>query len=137
MIKFNTLWRWSKINTYLERFPLIKTPWFRVYLHKFLSADANRRPHDHPARFIAIGLWGGYVETQHLFTTSGSGFTESTMMREYDAPFIRSFTPNYIHKIASVRPNTWTLVIVFKPVRVWGFWGINGSFIEHKDYNDG
>ena len=33
-----------------------------LYLHHFVGSDWSRDPHDHPKRFISIGLWGSYIE---------------------------------------------------------------------------
>ncbi len=112
----------ERCPTYLYRWVILSTRWLGVYLHRFVGDDWSRDLHDHPKRFVSIGLAGGYTET----TPKGS--------REYRAPWIRSFPAEHIHRISLARyPECWTLVIVFRAVRPWGFWH-DGVWIPWKEY---
>jgi hypothetical protein len=74
----------------------------------------SRRP---PRDFISIGLWGKYREV----TPRGS--------RIFRAPWIRSFPATHIHRLEMIGGgDCWTLVIVLKAVRAWGFWTDAGWF---------
>ena len=122
------LFRLEEINggnvcpTYLYRWTLLKLPWFSVYLHHFVGDDWSRDLHDHPKRFISVGLWGRYVEE----TPSGE--------REYIAPWVRTFPAEHIHRIRLPKGGScWTLVTVLKAVRAWGFWHA-GKFVPWKQY---
>jgi hypothetical protein len=125
---FDRLFQVEEINgrmrcpTYLFRWTLWKAKNWSLYLHQFVGDDWSRDLHDHPKRFISIGLWGRYFEE----TPQGE--------REYVAPWIRSFPPTHIHRLRlqDGRP-CWTLVIVLKAVRPWGFWH-QGKFIGWREY---
>ena len=116
--------------TYLYRWIVWKkTKNLKIYLHHFVGDDWSLDLHDHPKRFISIGLWGWYVEQT-------PGDSEAHRIKKYNAPWIRSFPANHIHRLLVPSKNCWTLVIVLKPVRDWGFWH-KGQFIPFLDYVDG
>jgi len=100
----------GRCPTSMYRWFLLKTPWGKVYLHHFVGDNWTSDFHDHPKRFISIGLWGSYVEQ----TPRGS--------RIYRAPWIRTFPAHHIHNIVMGRSKScWTLVTVLKTIREWGF----------------
>lgn len=108
--------------TYLRRWTLFGWKHWKVYLHHFIGDDWSRDLHDHPKRFVSIGLWGGYIEE----TPRGR--------RHYRAPWVRSFPANHIHRIWLPPGGTcWTLVIVGKWERDWGFWH-KGHWIHWRRY---
>jgi hypothetical protein len=114
----------SRCPTYLYRWTLLSTPWFKVYLHRFVADDWSKDLHDHPKRFITIGLWGRYLES----TPAGCRF--------WRAPWFRSFPAEHQHRIAILNGETcWTMAIVFKTVRKWGFWA-DGKWIHWREYVD-
>jgi len=95
-----------------------------AYLNHFVDSDGNPDLHDHPRRLISIGLWGWYLEQTPERT------------RKYSAPWIRTFPATHIHRILVPSKNCWTLIIVFKTVREWGFWHL-GQFIPWHSYSGG
>jgi hypothetical protein len=118
----------ERCPTYLYRWTVFQPPWtwlkgFGVYVHHFVADDWSHDMHDHPKRFISIGLKGGYLER----TPSG--------LRVFQAPWIRSFPATHIHRISMTEPwnECWTLVIVLRAVRPWGFWHF-GEFIPWRQY---
>lgn len=127
----NLLNRWfrrEEINgaercpTYLFRWTLFYCRWFGVYVHRFVGDDWSRDLHDHPKRFISIGLKGKYIEE----TPHGE--------RLFKAPWFRSFPAQHIHRLRLIDgAECWTLVIVLKAVRPWGFWHL-GQFIPWREY---
>lgn len=130
----------NRCPTYLYRYFVAKTRWFNVYLHHFVGDDWSRDLHDHPKRFISIGLKGGYVEWTPDSTIVGLG----EKFEIFNAPWIRSFPADHIHRLAMIRSGgrggstekfheCWTLVITLKAVRPWGFWH-NGQFIGWRQY---
>lgn len=128
---FDRIFQLEEINggkrcpTYLYRWTMLATRWFSVYLHHFVGDDWSRDMHDHPKRFISIGLRGRYVEE----TPSGE--------RTFRAPWVRSFPAEHIHRLRLIdRRPCWTLVIVLKPVRHWGFWHL-GKWIHWREYVKG
>lgn len=107
---------------YLHRWQLLHRRMFSVYLHKFVADDPCLELHDHPKRFISIGLSGGYIE-------ESPGGT-----RVYRAPWIRTFPAEHCHRIRLVDGQPcWTLVIVLWTVRPWGFIH-EGRWIPWRQY---
>jgi hypothetical protein len=52
----------ERCETYLWRWTVAKWRGRGIYLHHFVGDDWSRDLHDHPKRFISIGLWGWYIE---------------------------------------------------------------------------
>jgi hypothetical protein len=113
----------NRCPTYLYRWTILKW-WGKrgLYIHHFVGDDWSLDLHDHPKRFISIGLWGWYIEE-----------TPSNPDRKYHAPWIRSFPATHIHRLRCPSKNCWTLVLVLKAQRNWGFWHL-GRFIGFKEY---
>lgn len=120
--------------TYMYRWTLFG--WkgrFNVYLHHFAGDDWSRDLHDHPKRFVSIGLWGWYIEQ----TPCKLNPSCNCQLKVYRSPWIRTFPAEHIHRITVPEKNCWgTLVIVLKPVREWGFWHV-GNFIPWRRYVEG
>jgi hypothetical protein len=113
----------ERCPTYLFRWTILKFRGRGIYLHHFVGDDWSLDLHDHPKRFISIGLKGWYREE-----------TPSSQC-EYHAPWLRTFAAEHIHRLTVPSKNCWTLVIVLKPVRSWGFWHA-GKFIGWREYVD-
>lgn len=121
----------ERCPTYLWRWTILK--WrgkFSLYLHHFVGDDWSLDLHDHPKRFISVGLWGWYLEE------TPTGNYQVSRVKKYRAPWIRTFPATHIHRITVPSKNCWTLVAVLKPVRDWGFWHV-GRFIPWKRYVEG
>jgi hypothetical protein len=111
---------------YLRRWTLFNLFGIAVYLHQFLGDDWAIDPHDHPRRFISIGLKGWYFEEVHHSLGVTSKF--------YKAPWLRSFPAEHVHRIrAKDCGNCWTLVIVLPKSRAWGFIQ-DGKWIPFREY---
>lgn len=110
-----------RCHTYLYRWTLGSFSWGKIYLHKFVGDDWSLDLHDHPKRFISIGLKGSYLEENE----AGK--------KKYSAPWIRSFPAQHKHRISTPWGTCWTFVIVLRTVRNWGFWH-EGEFIVWNDY---
>lgn len=111
---------WGFQSPYLLRWDVLRLFGFVVKFHVFMRSD-NDVLHDHPARFISIGLAGRYVEV-----------TSDGKLKEYRAPWIRTFPANYAHKLLIERPCL-TLCIVFPKSRAWGFHCPNG-WVSFKQF---
>lgn len=101
-------------SPYLNRWVLLRFPFklFSVYLHHFVGNDWSRDLHDHPRKFISIGIWGRYVEE-----------TPGGVFQLWKAPWIRMFSEKHIHRIKLVPSYTcWTIVIALRVTTRWGFW---------------
>lgn len=99
---------WGMQSPYLIRWDVVRLWGFVIKFHVFMRSDSDP-VHDHPARFISVGLAGRYTEVAADGTT-----------REYRAPWIRTFPAVHAHKLLIDRPCL-TLCIVFPKTRVWGF----------------
>ena len=128
----------ERCPTYLYRWTVAKWRGRGIYLHHFVGDDWSRDLHDHPKRFISIGLKGGYVEWVPCTKCEPPCCFEN--QRVYNAPWIRTFPAEHIHRLTMFREHPtgsvkdcWTLVIVLKPVRQWGFWHL-GKFIGWREY---
>jgi len=110
---------------YLRRYYLVQTRWGSVYLHEIMRSDEDRDLHDHPWNFVSLVLRRGY--TEHLLGghTRYCGFSRVIFHRAEDA-----------HKVElSGTGTTWTLVIVGRKRRDWGFVTSNG-WVQHEQYFD-
>ena len=112
----------GRCATYLYRWTLCATRWGKLYLHHFVGNDWSGDLHDHPKRFVSIGLRVSYIEQ------SLDGF------RLWRAPWIRSFGATHRHRLYA--SDCWTLVWVGRPVREWGFWQ-EGHWIHWSEYVSG
>jgi len=90
------------------RYLLLRTPLFSVYLHNFLRSDNDRHCHDHPWSFLSLILTGSYVE--HTLTAT----------KLYRAGAIRYRPAEWLHWVEVARP-MWTLIVVSRKRREWGF----------------
>lgn len=114
----------NRCPTYLWRWHVASALGCRLYLHRFTGDDWSEDFHDHPKRFISIGLWGSYLE----LTPTGE--------RRFRAPWVRSFPATHQHRILVRGGECWTLVLVLKTVREWGFWH-EGRWIQWHEYTRG
>lgn len=112
----------------MVKWTLLSTRVGMVFLHKFNGPDWTRDPHDHPAFFISIGLWGAYVET--VYDREGRVLYD----RKWRAPWVRMFPAQHIHRTSWVSPRgAYTLCITGRWVHNWGF-VMNRRSIAWRDY---
>ena len=114
----------NRCPTYLYRWVLATLFGYKVYLHHFVGDDWSLDLHDHPKRFVSIGIKGWYLEQ----TPVGR--------RKFSAPWFRTFPANHRHRITTPSKSCWTIVIVGRVTRAWGFWH-NGAWIHWRDYVSG
>lgn len=119
----------------LRRWTLFRLPGGRaLYLHHFRCSDA-RSMHDHPKRFVTIGLKGGYVEESlvqfPLLQTCWTG----RVRQRFVAPWIRAFGAHHIHRTRVSPRGCWTLAYVGPRVREWGFVH-RGRWIHWKRFRE-
>jgi len=113
----------GKCNTYLYRWHLAGDK-VKVYLHHFVGDDWSLDLHDHPKRFVSIGLKGDYFEQ------TGDG----SRVAWFRAPWLRTFPPTHAHRIFLDGRDCWTLVFVGPPRRNWGFWHLGRQFVPWREY---
>ncbi len=130
----------NRCPTYLYRWTIFKWGKRGIYLHHFVADDWSLDLHDHPQRFLSIGLRGSYIEYTPDCDIVGLG----EKFEIFKAPWIRSFPANHIHRLVMVRSggangttekihDCWTLVFVGDATRQWGFWH-EGRFIGWREY---
>lgn len=119
----------GRCPTYMYRWTLGHIGPVKFYVHRFVGDDWSRDLHDHPKRFISIGLWGSYWEQVPA--------TEPDLKRwlHYVAPWFRTFKPVHQHRIECYQ-GCWTLVIVGPTKREWGFWP-EGRFVHWREFVTG
>lgn len=126
--RYETMDGAGQCPTYLERWTLVNRLGLGIYLHHFLADDWALDPHDHPRRFISIGLRGWYWED--VYDHEGR-LMNST---QYVAPWCRSFPADHVHRIrAQESANCWTLVLVMPKSRDWGFIR-DGKWMPFREY---
>ena len=109
-----------------------------LYLHHFIGSDWSRDLHDHPKRFISIGLWGSYIEETPVRFAGTDTQYAYTQQRTYRAPWIRSFPAEHIHRLIQPPGGTcWTLVFTGRETQAWGFYLPDGTWIEWMRYMRG
>lgn len=97
-------------SVYLRRWYLVSTPWFGVYLHHIVQPDPDRDLHDHPWDFVSVVLRGGYTEELPRCRT-----------RHWPAGTMHRMRAEDMHRICYGAPSTWTLLLVGRRRREWGF----------------
>lgn len=105
-------------NPMMERWRLIQTPWFGIYVHFIYREDIDPIPHDHPWTFWRLVVRGGYRER---YWTDPSK-SDHDRVRWHRRGALSRFPTEHGHWIDTVLPGTTSLVIVGRKCRVWGFW---------------
>lgn len=101
---------------YLERYLLARLGPLTVYLHRFVAPDGDEEVHDHPWRALSVVLAGGYFEERAAL--DGEAGLRVRLRRVRWANWI---TQQALHRIARIEPETWTLFIVGRRRKGWGF----------------
>lgn len=121
----------------LERYHLLRTPWFRVMFHVFHRSDADVELHDHPWSFLTIILKGGYTEVRPIaafrsmlkYERDGWQFTHpSVIERAICRPGMVLWRPHWwAHRVELERgQKSYSLVFAGPFVRSWGFFTADG-----------
>lgn len=106
---------------YLERYYMGTVFGRQLWLHRFLSSDGERHLHNHPWNATSIVLAGGYLEEL---------VGDCRYRLRWSAGKI---TMERLHRISSVDPGTWTLMIV-EPGRIpwWDFVDHDGKRVAMR-----
>lgn len=115
---------------YIERYHVLTLGKLTVLLHRYFSPDGDRHQHDHPHRLsLGIPLIGGYTDERLQALSPHGGLITTTRK-------IRPWRWNLMnwgsfHRVASVKPGTWTLFITWHRCKFWGFLerAVNGDGI--------
>lgn len=134
---------------YLVRLRILESPWFGIYLHRFNLPDPRPTLHDHPWNFRSLVLRGGYVEataysaarTDSRPVNSDPAWPATTYGEHGAWRTLRKGSVNRkraedVHTIVHLlRVPTWTLMLVGRRRRVWGYLDRDGTwtaFDEHR-----
>lgn len=105
----------------LVRYVLFRLPSIGVYLHKLCRSDHDRALHDHPWPFISVILRHGYTEV-HDQTIDGK-----TAMVYHKPGTVLVRPAEWRHRVIIGHGcPAWTLVIVGRRTRKWGFFTSTG-----------
>lgn len=110
---------------HFQRWRLLQTPWFGVYIHYIAESDKDKHPHSHPWDFITLILKGGYWES----LTIGPYDTWEILRKPFS---FAKRNHNQFHKISLLEP-TWSLVFVGQHKYEWGYLTENGV-IPNEEY---
>lgn len=104
---------------YLERYWLFSLFGITAYLHRFVAADIDEGPHDHPWPYaLSLILTGGYTEDRgHIHPKKGFAGREQ-QLKPWRINLIRGHD---FHRIKRAQPETWTLFIHTRSCQPWGF----------------
>lgn len=108
---------------YLVRLRIVQTPWFAVYLHRIGTPDSRPTLHDHPWNFAAFVLRGGYDECRDY---SGGRHR----IRRLNVKHAEDF--HWIDRLH--RTPTWTLLLVGRRRREWGYLDPDGSWTHFTQH---
>ena len=101
---------WKDIDETFVRYTLLKTPWFRVYLHNLIAVTPHPQCHNHPWSFVAFLLVGGYWE-----------YTAETNWK-LRLPGEVLFRPAWwTHNVVTNPDGMWSLVFTGPKRHEWGF----------------
>lgn len=119
---------------YLKRWYVVKSRFFRIYLHEFLRSDDDRALHDHPWVSCSILLHGEYLE--HLCGGRVEKRSSGDVIFRWPTSRHRiellGGGPTDCFSPAAPRP-AWTLFLTGPKVREWGFWCAQG-FVRWQDF---
>lgn len=99
---------WKELDETFIRYVLLKTPWFRVFLHKLNAPKWHPQEHDHPWNFVTIILKTGYWEKSR----------RGTFFRPAGTVLYRR--AEFAHNVVTVG-TAWSLVVTGRKRRDWGF----------------
>lgn len=105
-------------SRYLTRFPLLRTPWFSVYLHFLYGPDLGSCLHDHPWDFFSLVLRGWYWEQ---VPTDPDRPLADAKLRLVDLWNVKRATE--LHRIVALSECSpvITLIVTGRRRRGWGF----------------
>ena len=110
---------------YLERYYISTVFGYTFYLHRFVTGDGDRKPHDHPWNAWSLVLTGWYLErvVTAFDLTHIRGYRSNSRMLKRGR--FNRISSNKFHQIEKLRPNTWTLFCHGPREKGWGFLQIN------------
>lgn len=110
---------------HFQRWRIMETPLFNIYVHKIHKADEDRHLHNHPWNFAVLCIGGSYIEEAN---TKGFVFVKPWNFRYRGH---RAY-----HKILKiVKGPVITLVLTVGRKKLWGY-NVDGVFVDHETYRN-
>lgn len=113
---------------HFQRYRLLTTPWFTVYLHKIYKSDKDAHMHDHPFDFTSRILKGSYEEA---YAESPHWFSVRRRLLKKGDRIKHDHTD--VHKITVIDGPVWTFVVTGGKRYDWGYQTEIG-FMSHDKY---
>lgn len=113
---------------HFQRFRILQTPWFALFLHRISASDEDKHAHDHPWDFISFLLKGAYEETWFK-----SPHWSLPMHRTVKAGQLVKHDHSDAHKLTLVTPVVWSLVLTRGHDNPWGYQTDDG-WVSHDIY---
>jgi hypothetical protein len=114
---------------HFQRYRILSTSRFNIYLHRISKSDEDRHFHDHPFSFYSFLIKGSYIDR---FTYTPYHYVLHT--RTYKAGDIVEHDAEDAHSITLLTPVVWTLVLTGKRKRMWGYRISPEQWIDFKTY---
>jgi len=115
-------------EVFIRRIRLFQTPWCSVFIHEICTENRDVALHDHPWTFWSFMLWGGYSEVVHKYPNQPK--SKGRTHRRWSLHKLSLYST---HRIVSVKPHTWTLLVTGKRRQRWGFWLPEG-WMDFRQY---
>jgi len=115
---------------HFERFAILETDSFGVYIHRIHKGDKDPHLHSHPWNFWTMVLKGRYSEEylgKDLFLDN------QKFVRVKNFLSIASGDRNYFHKILRVYETTYTVFVTYGKPQKW-YYKVRGENIESNKY---
>jgi len=110
---------------YLERYSIIRSKNFNVYLHKFLASDPDRGLHDHPFKWNwSFILYGHYNEQTE------NGYSKRQQFS------VGCFDSKHKHRVVLTSTYCWTIFAHGPRVKGWGFFNAGNYKAVSTSAND-
>lgn len=113
---------------HFQRYRVISTPWFKIFIHRILESDGDKDLHDHPFDFKSLVLKGSYKEYYAIGPQWGL-----VKERVFKPLRINSHAHDDAHKIEVIKGPVWTLFFTNGRLHEWGY-QTNLGWIENSRY---
>lgn len=123
---------------HFQRWRLIQTPWFAVYIHRIFKADEDKHCHDHPWSFLSVILSGGYSAYWPLYESAVIACHKSSrtgwLVRNVVTGSIKYYKSTQPHRITRlINGPTTSLIFTGPRHREWGY-DVDGEWVHNKEY---
>ncbi len=118
---------------HFQRWRVLWTPWFSIFVHRILEKDQDKHCHDHPWSFFSLILWGHYFQLRFTSADGHSQNQDLQLRRRSLFTWERTPAEGVFHKIYEVPTPTWSLILAGPSRRVWGY-ATEEGWVNNVDY---